>query len=92
MDDSWDALQWIAANASFLSGEPTIGIIVGGTSAGANITVVLRNLASDTNMQPPLTGQCLSVSALPPADVVPGKYQPEYLSLARMLTALSLEG
>jgi acetyl esterase/lipase len=81
VNDAWDALRWVAANASALSADPTLGFIVGGTSAGGNITAVITHLARDCNLQPPLTGQYLSVPALLPADVVPEKYRPEYLSL-----------
>ena len=56
-NDSWDAVKWVAANAtSKLGADPSKGFIVGGTSAGGNLTDVVGHLARDENLLPPLTG------------------------------------
>jgi acetyl esterase/lipase len=61
INDAWDALQWTAANyrtSRYLAGVAPRerGFVVGGNSAGANITAVLTHLARDAQMNPPITG------------------------------------
>ncbi|OLN89769.1 AB hydrolase superfamily protein 6 [Colletotrichum chlorophyti] len=83
INDCWDSLQWAAQHASDLGADPSRGFLIGGGSAGGNITAVLAHLARDNNLSPPLTGQYLCVPAifcfLHP-DKVPEKYRSEYLS------------
>ncbi|EGE04154.1 abhydrolase superfamily protein [Trichophyton mentagrophytes] len=83
INDSWDALQWCARNASALGADPSRGFIVGGGSAGGNIAAVLAHIARDEQLSPPLTGQYLCVPAimcfLPPSHI-PVQYQAEFLS------------
>jgi acetyl esterase/lipase len=56
------------------------GFLVGGTSAGGNFSAVVAHLAKDAELDPPLTGQYLSIPAVLPAEVVPEKYKAKYLS------------
>ncbi|KAI0106930.1 putative lipase/esterase [Daldinia grandis] len=83
IEDSWDALKWAAQNAASLGGDPSLGFIIGGGSAGGNITAVLAHIARDEKLNPPLTGQYLCVPAImcltPPA-LIPPQYRSEYLS------------
>ncbi|KAK2882597.1 hypothetical protein FQN49_000209 [Arthroderma sp. PD_2] len=83
INDSWDALQWCGQHASELGADPSQGFIIGGGSAGGNITAVLAHVARDEQLSPPLTGQYLCVPAimcfLPPSHI-PTQYQSEYLS------------
>ncbi|RYP29981.1 hypothetical protein DL767_006464 [Monosporascus sp. MG133] len=83
INDAWDALQWCAQHATELGTDPSRGFIVGGGSAGANITAVLAHIARDEQLSPPLTGQYLGVPAimcfLPPSHI-PAQYRSEYLS------------
>ncbi len=48
VEDSYAALQWFAANATSMNGDPT-RIAVGGDSAGGNIAAVVAILARDRN-------------------------------------------
>ncbi|KEF63724.1 uncharacterized protein A1O9_01702 [Exophiala aquamarina CBS 119918] len=80
VNDSWDVLKWVAANASQLGANPSLGFIIGGTSAGGNMSAVLSHLARDTALSPPITGIWLGIPALLSHDAVPEKYQPLYLS------------
>lgn len=80
VNDSWDALKWAAANASSLAANPKLGFIVGGASAGGNLTAVMTHLARDEGLSPPLTGQYLCCPALLHDGNVPEKFKPEYLS------------
>ncbi|RYP48444.1 hypothetical protein DL768_005646 [Monosporascus sp. mg162] len=83
INDAWDALQWCAQHASELGADPSRGFVVGGGSAGGNITAVLTHIARDKQFSPPLTGQYLGVPAimcfLPPSHI-PAQYRSEYLS------------
>lgn len=55
-NDVWDSIQWLAANAAFIGADPSAGFIVGGGSAGANLSAVVLHRAIRENLQPPLTG------------------------------------
>ncbi|KIW12629.1 hypothetical protein PV08_09907 [Exophiala spinifera] len=78
--DSWDCLKWAAENAKSWGADPTVGFVIGGTSAGGNITAVLAHVARDEGLSPPLTGQYLAIPALVPHDKVPEKYKKYFLS------------
>jgi len=78
--DSWACLRWAAENAKSWGADPSVGFVIGGTSAGGNITAVLAHVARDEGLQPPLTGQYLAIPAVLPANKVPEKYQQYYLS------------
>ncbi|KIV92416.1 hypothetical protein PV10_03716 [Exophiala mesophila] len=78
--DAWAALKWAAANAKSWGADPSVGFIVGGTSAGGNLSAVLAHLARDEKLSPPLTGQYLAIPAVLPAKEVPDKYKEYFLS------------
>lgn len=78
--DSWDVLQWTAANTKRLGADPSKGFIIGGTSAGGNIAAALALLARDEKLDPPLTGVSLLIPALTDANAVPEEYKSEILS------------
>lgn len=81
--DAWEAVKWAAASAKSFGATPSVGFVVGGTSAGGNITAVIAHLARDEKLSPPLTGQYLSIPALVPSNRVPEKYKHLYLSMAQ---------
>ena len=74
-DDTWDALKWAAENASSLGADPKAGFIVGGTSAGGNISASLALRARDAGLNPPLTGQYLAIPAVCGPEQTPEKYK-----------------
>lgn len=78
--DSWEALKWAAGNAESWGADLSTGFIIGGTSAGGNITAVLAHLARDEKLLSPLTGQYLCIPCILPPTVVPAKYREYYLS------------
>jgi len=80
INDCWDTLKWVAHNANSLGANPKVGFVVGGASAGGNISAVLAHLARDKKLDPPLTGQYLCVPAVMPPISVPEKYKPEFIS------------
>lgn len=61
--------------------------MLGGTSAGGNIAVVLSHLARDEGLSPPLTGVYLNVPLVLAPEVVPEKYLPLYKSRNQNATA-----
>lgn len=78
--DAWDSLRWIAKHAEKLGANPRAGFMIGGASAGGNISAVLATLARDEGLSPPLTGVYLCVPALLNPNHIPEKYKSEYLS------------
>ena len=82
--DSYDVVKWVAATASpssdILPADPRQGFIVGGASAGGNLSAVMCQLGRDEGLDPPLTGQYLCVPALLWSSVVPEKWKAEYRS------------
>lgn len=78
--DSWDALRWAAENGPSFGADLSKGFVVGGTSAGGNISAVLAHLARDEGLSPKLTGQYLAIPAVGSGDVIPEKYRSRWLS------------
>ena len=82
VNDCHDVVRWIASTApsSILPGDPKQGFIVGGASAGGNLSAVLCQIARDEGLNPPLTGQYLCVPALLSINAVPEKWKNDYRS------------
>jgi len=78
--DAWDALKWVATNAKSWGADPSVGFVVGGLSAGANLASAVIHLARDENLSPPLTGQYLAIPMVWPNSRVPEKYRPYAIS------------
>ncbi|KAI9752239.1 MAG: hypothetical protein M4579_005715 [Chaenotheca gracillima] len=78
--DSYDSVKWALAHAAEIKADPTKGFIVGGSSAGANLSVVFSHQARDEKLSPPLTGVWLAVPAVVDASVVPEEYKPYFNS------------
>ncbi|KAI9710277.1 MAG: hypothetical protein M1820_002771 [Bogoriella megaspora] len=62
--DSYDAVQWVAQNASTYGGNLRKGFIVGGSSGGGTFMSIAAHLARDDKLQPPITGQYLACPIL----------------------------
>lgn len=77
-NDAWDSVKWAAANASKLGADPSKGFIVGGASAGGNLSAIVALLARDEKLSPPLTGVYLSVPLVVDPSTVPEKFKPDY--------------
>ncbi|KAF2152885.1 alpha/beta-hydrolase [Myriangium duriaei CBS 260.36] len=76
INDAWDSFNWIAKNASSLGGNPSKGFVLGGISAGGNISAVVTQNAVEQNFSPPITGVWLQVPIVfPGPDQVPDKYK-----------------
>ena len=92
-NDAWDSLKWLAAHASELGADPAKGFIVGGISAGGNLSAALSTLSIEEKLNPPLTGQWLCVPAIfNDGSDVPEKYQKYFLSRKHNENAPILDG
>ncbi|KAL3475698.1 Alpha/Beta hydrolase protein [Aspergillus californicus] len=87
IDDCWDALKWIASNAASLPSNPSLGFIIAGMSAGANVSAVLSLLSRDAPLNPPLTGTYLNAPATVHHDAIPAKYAPYFKSRDEAINA-----
>ncbi|OQU98608.1 hypothetical protein CLAIMM_04365 [Cladophialophora immunda] len=92
INDGWDALKWITENATSLGANPSLGFVVGGTSAGGSIAATLAHLARDEGLAFPLTGQYLAMPMVSPATAVPAQYEKFYLSQKQNRNAPVLSG
>jgi acetyl esterase/lipase len=72
LNDCWDVIKWCTEEASpsssILPADLKLGFIVGGASAGGNLSAVLCQLGRDERLDPPLTGQYLCVYVSPQAE------------------------
>jgi acetyl esterase/lipase len=84
INDAWDGLKWIAANAEAELGVSlSSGFVVGGSSAGGNMSAVLAHLARDEGLSPKITGTfLLAPMILPPGTNVAllDRFKDMYLS------------
>ncbi|KAK0268104.1 hypothetical protein LTR91_016719 [Friedmanniomyces endolithicus] len=75
--DCYDATKWAAENASTLGADPSKGFIVGGTSAGGNVSAVIAHMWRDAGDKPGLTGCHLMIPAICYGAFLPEKYRGE---------------
>jgi len=80
-EDAWDNLVWLVAHASQLGADPTKGLIMGGTSAGAASTAVCARKAQVEPLVYPLTGQWLNVPSILAEHQIPEQWKHLYVSL-----------
>ncbi|KXS97680.1 hypothetical protein AC579_8069 [Pseudocercospora musae] len=79
VDDAYDTLLWSTKTASptsvILPADLEAGFVVGGSSAGGNFAAVMSQRAGDEGLNPPLTGQHLSVPALLSRPAIPENWK-----------------
>lgn len=80
-EDTWDNLVWLVAHAVDIGADPSRGIIMGGTSAGASLTAVCARRAQIEPLAHPLTGQWLNVPTVLKEEHVPEKWKHLYISM-----------
>ncbi|KAG9845051.1 lipase/esterase, partial [Aureobasidium melanogenum] len=80
--DTEDTLLWLAKNAESLGADPSKGFILGGVSAGGNLTAcIAQKTLEDKSLAHPLTGLWLCVPLVfPNKDLVPDKYKDVWFS------------
>ncbi|KAI9661182.1 MAG: hypothetical protein M1821_009509 [Bathelium mastoideum] len=79
-NDAWDVVKWAASHASELNANLKQGFIVGGISAGGNLSATVGHIARDEKLSPPITGLYLSIPALAGPGAIPEKYKDLYTS------------
>jgi len=88
INDAYAGLKWTVENAFQLSASLSKGFIVGGASAGAQMTAVLTARAQDDPfLVNKITGQLLQCPCLIHPDAYPEEYKSELLSLEQNATA-----
>lgn len=76
-----DNYSKVSENFASLGATPSLGFLLAGISAGANIAAVVALLARDNELSPPLTGTFLgALPAISTAEFLPPKFQPLWLS------------
>jgi len=71
--DAWDSTVWLAENAASFGADPSAGFVIGGVSAGGNLTAVVAQKAVSEGLSPPITGLWVCVPVLLTHETVPEK-------------------
>ncbi|PNS20630.1 Hormone-sensitive lipase [Sphaceloma murrayae] len=80
INDAWDSVSWLAKNAPSIGADPAAGFVLGGVSAGGNLTAVVAQKAKDEGLSPPLTGLWVCIPVLLTDETVPEKYKHLFFS------------
>ena len=78
--DCIDATKWAGANAASLGADPSQGFVIGGTSAGGNLTGVVVHALRDEKTTPPITGCHYMIPTFCQPDSLPEKYSADNLA------------
>lgn len=80
-NDIWDSLLWIVSHAAEVGSDATAGFVLGGISAGANISAALGQRWVDEQQRPTLSGLWLDIPAIFHSEHnVPEQYRELWLS------------
>lgn len=79
-NDTWDSVKWLAEHASDIGADCSAGFLLGGISAGGNLTAVIAQKALDEKLSPPLTGLWVAIPVLLNEQNVPEKYKHRWFS------------
>ena len=79
-NDVWDSVVWLAENASSIGADPTAGFILGGVSAGGNVTAVTAQRSMKEKLAHPLTGLWVCIPVLLSDENCPPKYKELFFS------------
>ncbi|KAL4780808.1 Alpha/Beta hydrolase protein [Aspergillus varians] len=79
-NDIWDSVQWVVANAPALDTDLTKWFVLGGRSAGGNISIVTAHRAVKEKLSPPITGMFASIPVCISKETVPEKYKDLWVS------------
>ena len=82
INDCWDVLLHLTqpTTSTTLAYDLRQGFIVGGASAGGNLSAILAQQSRDHHLTPPITGQVLVVPAVLPPQYTPEKYKHLHIS------------
>ncbi|TDZ67872.1 AB hydrolase superfamily protein [Colletotrichum trifolii] len=76
--DGWETAVWVAENASRFGADITKGFVVGGVSAGANISAVISQRSGVEGLG--ITGAFLGIPLILNKENVPERYAAEWVS------------
>lgn len=79
-DDVWEGTKYLVDRAQQFGADPSKGFIVGGISAGGNLTAVTLTRSLKTPLKYKITGVWLSVPFLLDPSVVPQEYKDLFIS------------
>ncbi|CAG8361788.1 unnamed protein product [Penicillium salamii] len=79
-NDIWDSVQWIAANESALDADLTKGFVLGGGSAGGNLSIVTAHRSVKEKLSPAITGVLASIPVCMSVETVPSQYKDIWVS------------
>jgi acetyl esterase/lipase len=79
-NDVWDNVEWLSKNSHIVGADLSAGFILGGESAGANLTAVTAHKAARMGLSPSLTGLFVTIPLLFTEDVVPAEYKASWFS------------
>ncbi|KAE9981002.1 hypothetical protein EG328_011903 [Venturia inaequalis] len=79
-DDIWEGTKYLLDHAEELGADPSKGFIVGGVSAGGNLTAVTVARSLKTPLKHKITGAWLAIPFLLDASVVPEEYKDLFFS------------
>ncbi|KAH8803328.1 Alpha/Beta hydrolase protein [Xylogone sp. PMI_703] len=91
VEDCWDVVKWSTENAQQMGADPSKTFIVGGESAGANLSAVVSLLARDQGFSPPITGLVISIIPAVNPERVPERLRDVYLSYEQNANAPILD-
>ncbi|KAL4922935.1 alpha/beta hydrolase [Aspergillus undulatus] len=90
-NDVWDSVQWIAANARALDADLSNGFVIGGASAGGNLSIITAHRSVKEKLSPPITGVLASIPVCMSKETVPEKYKDLWLSRQQNANAPGLD-
>lgn len=79
-DDVWEGTKYVVDHAEQFGADPSKGFVVGGISAGGNLTAVTVARSLTTPLKRKITGAWLSVPFLLDASIVPEEYRDLFIS------------
>jgi acetyl esterase/lipase len=84
---SYHVLQTLCASPGTFhpAADPFLGLILGGSSAGGNLAAVLAQYSRQQKLNPPVTGQWLSVPFITTEETLPEKYKAMMQSIGNRL-------
>ncbi|KAJ5466236.1 Alpha/Beta hydrolase protein [Penicillium desertorum] len=79
-NDVWDTIQWLVANESAIDADLSRGFVIGGVSAGGNLSIVTAHHYVKEKLSPPITGVLASVPVCISKETIPEKYKDLWVS------------
>ena len=79
-EDILDNVTWLATNAATIGADPTAGFVIGGSSAGGQLSAVVAQYLADEGFTPKITGLWQNITLVLAKEIVPEKYRQHWVS------------